>query len=110
MQHSVTATTGDQEGFPVSLAEAAAHGLPIVSTIHSGITENVINGETGYLVQEYDYETMAEKIICLINDPALAQKLGMNGRKHILELCKPGLRTEKIKTLLYEASQEYKNH
>src|SRR5690554_213644 len=110
VQHSVTATTGDQEGFPVSLAEAAAHGLPIVSTIHSGITENVINGETGYLVQEYDYETMAEKIICLINDPTLAQKLGMNGRKHILELCKPGLRTERIKTLLYEASQEYKSH
>lgn len=99
-QHSVTSITGDQEGFPVSLAEAAAHGLPLVSTIHSGITENIIQGKTGYLVQEYDYELMANKIIYLIKHPVLAKEMGEEGRKHIMQLCKPGRRVKQIKELL----------
>lgn len=108
-QHSVTSITGDQEGFPVSLAEAAAHGLPIVSTIHSGITENVIEGKTGFLVQEYDYETMAEKIIYLIKNPNIAEQMGKAGREHILKLCRPNKRIEEIKKLILKAaSQEYK--
>ncbi|MCH8328093.1 MAG: glycosyltransferase family 4 protein [Candidatus Marinimicrobia bacterium] len=57
-QHSVSSISGDQEGFALSLAEAAAHELPVVSTWHNGIPENVIHGETGYLVREFDYEEM----------------------------------------------------
>lgn len=105
-QHSVTSLLGDQEGFPVSLAEAAAHALPLVSTIHSGITENIINGETGFLVQEYDYETMAEKIIYLIENPDIAEQMGKAGRKHILNICTPGKRVQNIKDLLFEVSTE----
>ncbi|QNK77417.1 glycosyltransferase family 4 protein [Winogradskyella sp. PAMC22761] len=105
-QHSVTSITGDQEGFPVSLAEAAAHALPLVSTIHSGITENIIEGKTGFLVQEYNYELMAEKIIFLIKNPELAEEMGENGRKHIMELCKPKKRVEKIKELLIQVSKQ----
>lgn len=104
-QHSVTSNSGDQEGFPVSLAEAAAHALPIVSSIHSGITENIIEGKTGFLVQEYDYETMAEKIIYLIKNPTVAEQMGKAGRKHIMELCEPGRRVESIKRLLFEATK-----
>ncbi len=100
VQHSVTSSTGDQEGFPVSLAEAAAHALPLVSTIHSGITENVINNETGFLVQEYDYETMAEKIIYLIQNPDIAEKMGIAARNHIMNICKSNDRTLKIKGIL----------
>lgn len=102
-QHSVTSINGDQEGFPVSLAEAAAHSLPIVSTIHSGITENVIEDETGYLVQEYDYEKMALKIIHLIQNPKIARQLGENGRMHILKICPPGKRFESIKHIIYNS-------
>ncbi len=105
-QHSVTSNNGDQEGFPVSLAEAAAHALPIVSTIHSGITENIIEGETGFLVQEYDYETMADKIIYLIKNPQIAKQMGKAGRKHIMKLCEPSKRVESIKRLLFEAAKK----
>jgi glycosyltransferase involved in cell wall biosynthesis len=103
-QHSVTATSGDQEGFPVSLAEAAAHSLPLVSTIHSGIPENIIDGKTGFLVQEYNYETMAEKIIYLIRHPHIAEQMGKAGREHILKLCEPNKRVRLIKELLIKAS------
>ncbi|MDB4274063.1 glycosyltransferase family 4 protein, partial [Algibacter sp.] len=100
-QHSVTALSGDQEGFPVSLAEAALHGLPIVSTIHSGITENVIDGVTGFVVQEYDYVKMADKILYLIENPKKAQEMGDKGREHIIDLCKEPNRISSIKKILF---------
>ncbi|WP_340102795.1 glycosyltransferase [Rhodohalobacter sp. 8-1] len=99
-QHSATSLDGDQEGFPFSLAEAAAHELPVVSTIHSGITENVVDRVTGYLVQEHNYETMAEKIIYLIQNPEAAERMGKQGRLRIQELCKQEKRIKMIKQLL----------
>lgn len=99
-QHSVTGLDGDTEGFAISLAEAALHGLPVVSTIHNGITENVVDGKTGFLVPEYDYESMAEKIIYLIQNPNIAEKMGKAGRKHILSLCNSQQRLEKIIKIL----------
>lgn len=95
-QHSVTSPGGDQEGFAISLAEAAAHSLPVVSTFHNGIPENVINGKTGFLVSEFDFEAMAEKIIYLIENPEIAQAMGTEGSKHIKKLCDPSIRTERI--------------
>jgi glycosyltransferase involved in cell wall biosynthesis len=106
-QHSVTSFNGDQEGFPVSLAEAAAYALPLVSTIHSGITENVIDGKTGFLVQEYDYETMAEKIIYLIQHPDIAEQMGKAGREHIMKLCESGKRVKQIRKLLFDLTDLY---
>lgn len=82
-QHSVTARTGDQEGFGISLVEAAVLGLPVVSTWHNGIPESVIDGETGFLVREYDYERMGEKLGVLLGDPALCQTMGNNGQKRM---------------------------
>ncbi len=105
MQHSVTAISGDQEGFAISLAEAAAHGLPVVSTLHNGITEQVKEGETGYLVQEHDYEAMAEKVVMLLKDTSLAEKLGEAGRKHILVMCDQTDRVASIKELLLRFSK-----
>ena len=68
LQNSTTAHNGDQEGFPVSIVEACAHGLPVISTIHSGIPEIIQENISGYLVQEHDFESMAEKAIKLLNN------------------------------------------
>jgi len=66
VQHSITAKNGDQEGYPNTILEAQCMGLPVVSTIHAGIPEIVVDGETGFLIQKYDYVAMANKIIHLI--------------------------------------------
>lgn len=107
-QHSVTSMYGDTEGFAISLAEAALHELPVVSTIHNGITENVIDNVTGYLVPEYDFESMAERIIYLIKNPDIAEQMGKAGREHILKLCEPGKRIKMIKELLHQTVCEHK--
>ncbi len=99
-QHSTTSVFGDQEGFPISLAEAAAHALPLVSTIHSGITENIIDGINGFLVQENDYLTMAEKLIYLIENPKEAEQMGKAAFEHISNLCPANSRVKKIIKLL----------
>jgi glycosyltransferase involved in cell wall biosynthesis len=79
-QHSVRAESGDCEGKPVSIQEASAAGLPVVSTRHAGIPEVVIEGETGLLVNEGDVECMARQMLRLLRDPSYAAGLGEAGR------------------------------
>lgn len=85
VQHSRTAKDGDSEGTPVSIVEASGSGLPVVSTRHGGIKETVIDGITGFLVDEGDWESMANYMVKLLNDPVLAGKMGVAGRDHILK-------------------------
>ena len=85
VQHSVVAQSGDSEGTPVAVLEAGATGLPVVSTLHAGIPDVVIEGETGFLVAEHDVEGMAERMLRLAQDPALAGRMGAKARKHITE-------------------------
>ena len=83
VQHSVTASDGDKEGTPVTILEAGASGLAIVSTLHAGIKDAVINGETGYLVPEHDVEEMAAYMIKIAADVDLAVRLGLKEAAHI---------------------------
>lgn len=85
LQHSVTAENGDSEGTPVVIIEASAAGIPIVSTRHAGIIDIVKNNETGFLVEEHDYEAMAEKIILLLENRDQLKTFGENGRQFIKE-------------------------
>ena len=84
VQHSVTAADGDSEGTPVTVLEAASSGLPVISTRHAGIKEAVVDYVTGFLVDEYDLNTMAEKMILIAADTDLAVKLGKAGRMHMM--------------------------
>ncbi len=83
VQHSIIADDGDMEGTPLSILEASAAGLPVISTNHGGIPDVVINCITGFLVNEHDVDGMAESMIKILNDNDLAKKLGLNGRKKI---------------------------
>ena len=85
VQHSVTASNGDTEGFPVVIAEAMVSALPVVSTRHSGIPEGVVEGETGLLVAEGDVDGMGAALARLLADPSLAAKMGAAGRARALE-------------------------
>lgn len=80
---SLTAENGDREGSPVSILEAEATGLPIVSTIHTGIPEIVNDGETGFLVPEKDIPAMAERLKELVANPELRIKMGKAARRHV---------------------------
>ena len=74
----IYAFSSDWEGMPNALLEAMALGMPVVATdCPCGGPRTVItDGENGLLVPIMDEEAMAEGICRLIEDPALAQRLG----------------------------------
>ncbi|MED9848073.1 colanic acid biosynthesis glycosyltransferase WcaL [Escherichia coli] len=59
---SVTGADGDMEGIPVALMEAMAVGIPVVSTLHSGIPELVEAYKSGWLVPENDARALAQRL------------------------------------------------
>ena len=83
IQHSITAENGDMEGTPVSVMEASAAGLPVISTLSAGIPEVIIHNKTGLLVEEHDVDNMAKNIVKLLKDKKVAIEYGEEGKKNI---------------------------
>lgn len=83
IQHSITAVNGDAEGMPISILEASASGLPVISTFHAGISDVVEHEVTGLLCEEHDINTMSKNIIMILDDMSYAKKLGQAGKKRI---------------------------
>jgi colanic acid/amylovoran biosynthesis glycosyltransferase len=77
---SVTARDGDSEGLPNVIVEAAAAALPAVGTDHAGIPEAIVDGETGFIVPERDAETLAARLVTILGDGALRDRMGAAAR------------------------------
>jgi glycosyltransferase involved in cell wall biosynthesis len=82
------------EGFALAALEAMAQRVPVVATAVGGLPEFVIEGKTGLLHAHGDDAGLAEKLLALLNDPALAARLAAAGhhlittkfsRQHTLE-------------------------
>jgi colanic acid/amylovoran biosynthesis glycosyltransferase len=81
---SVTGSSGDMEGIPTVLMEAMAAGLPVISTLHSGIPELVEDGVSGRLVGERDEQALAQAIQELVDDVEQWPAMGSAGREKVL--------------------------
>lgn len=80
---SITGQDGDQEGIPVAIMEAMAMGLPVISTLHSGIPELVTDQRCGLLVAERDVEGLAKAINYLVQNPDRWPDMGRAGRHQV---------------------------
>ncbi len=78
---SVTMPDGEREGIPVSLIEAMAHGIPVVTTPTGGTAE-LVDG-VGMIVAERDPVGLATALNKLLLNPAFAADLGQRGRQRI---------------------------
>ena len=93
--------TTDYDNMPVSVIEAMALGLPIVSTNAGGLKYLHRDGEDALLVERNDVGAMVENIKLLINDATLASKLSVNARKKAEEFCWEKVRPDWLRILSY---------
>ena len=68
------------ENLPVSILEAMAARLPVVGTPVAGTPEEIIEGETGFMIEPGDRPEMAERLVRLLKDPELRAQMGAAGR------------------------------
>jgi spore coat protein SA len=88
-----------EEGLGLVFLEAAAAGLPLIATRMGGIPEVVRDGFNGLLLRQPDDDAeLAEKIIRLLGDLPLRQRLGQQGR----EMVEANFTWEKIARTLEE--------
>lgn len=85
IQHSRVAEDNDREGTPLAVLEAMAMGLPIISTIHSGIPDVVTHEKHGILVKENQISKMAEAIVSLARNKDLKESMGQRAYKHVYD-------------------------
>jgi glycosyltransferase involved in cell wall biosynthesis len=73
------------EGLPYVLIEAMAAGKAIVASGVGGVTDAVTDGENGLLIPPGDVDALAGALVCLLGDPELSERLGMNARATAVE-------------------------
>jgi glycosyltransferase involved in cell wall biosynthesis len=76
----VVALSSLNEGTPVSLIEAMAAAKPVVATRVGGVSDVILDKESGYLVQSKDAEGLARGILDLLRAPDRAREMGLAGR------------------------------
>ncbi len=71
------------EPFGISLCEAMAHGLPCIGVNEFAMPEIISHGETGLLVERGSAQSLADAMLTLARDPAMATQYGLAGRKKL---------------------------
>ena len=82
---SVYVMTSEIEGQPMVLLEAASHGLPQVVADFPGVEDQVLDGETGYVVEPDDSVAFAERVASLLRDRESARRMGRRARDFVLD-------------------------
>ncbi len=82
---SIVADTGDQEGAPVSIMETLACGCATVVSNYPGARDIIRDGENGYLVDQKAPEQIAARVVTLLSDPGLRERMGDAGRRTVEE-------------------------
>ena len=83
---------------PLSLLEAFACGLPIVTTDAGGISFMVTDGKTGMVVPRGDYQQMADRALRLLNDSALTKTIVEQGRQECRKYAWESVRDQWLNT------------
>lgn len=87
------------EGFSNSIIEYMAAARPVVATNVGGAREQIVEGETGYIVPPGDAHALAERIITLLQDPASARRMGERGLEVVKEKFSCAAQVERVENL-----------
>ncbi|MEA3453699.1 MAG: glycosyltransferase, partial [Candidatus Caldatribacteriota bacterium] len=74
-----------REGFGLTVTEALWKETPVVASNVGGIPLQITDGEDGYLLDPFDYDGFAERIIYLLENPSKAEQIGKRGKETVRE-------------------------
>jgi glycosyltransferase involved in cell wall biosynthesis len=81
----IVCLTSINEGTPVSLIEAQASGIPVISTRVGGVEDIIVHEKTGILLDTFNPEELAEKILHLANHPILRAEMSKNAHNFVFD-------------------------
>ncbi len=90
----------DVEGFGLVYLEANSFGKPVIAGQSGGVSDAVIDGQTGYLVDPEDKEMIAKAILRVLDNQPLAQKMGQQGAQRVKEKFSWPLQAQRLMHLL----------
>ena len=101
--------TSDNEPTGGVLLEFYAAGIPIVAANAGGIPEVIIDGETGLLAEVGNPKDFADKVLILLNDQGLQDRLTKNGYNHLMDNFTKKVISDKFFDIMNQVSQTYQN-
>ncbi len=75
--------TSKREGFPITVLEAMACGVPVVATSVGGTPEIIEDGKTGFLIPPENPHLLSEAIINLLKNEELGKEMGKYGKERV---------------------------
>jgi glycosyltransferase involved in cell wall biosynthesis len=89
-----------RDPFPLAVLEGLAAGLPVLAWADGGIREQIVDGETGFLLPTGDVDALANALSRLVADSALRAHMGEKGREHLRMHCNPEHASAKFAQIL----------
>lgn len=80
-QASIFVLASYAEGFPVTIMEAMASGLPVVATGVGDVPEMIVEGESGYVIEPGDVGALADRLSRILTDPDRGRSMGEKGKE-----------------------------
>jgi len=80
---SITAGNGDAEGLPITLLEAQACGVPVVTSARGGATEGIEDGRSGFAFREKDVDALESALVRLLSDDTLVAQMTDVAQAHV---------------------------
>lgn len=74
----------DIEGFGIVFLEANYYKVPVIGTKTGGIVEAIVDGKTGFLIEQNDLNELVEKILVLYENESLRKKMGEMGHQRVV--------------------------
>jgi glycosyltransferase involved in cell wall biosynthesis len=95
----------EPEGHPRVVLEALAAGLPVVTTDRGAIRETVVDGECGFVLTEPDPRELADRMLRLLRDPDLRERMSEAARNRYLERFTQGATDRALAAWLEEVAR-----
>ena len=94
LDHDIFVNTSNIDNMPISILEAFASGLPVVTTNSGGIPFIVKDRVTGLLVEKNDHEHLAESVLTMLQDQKLARSIIQNSHQYVKQFSWENVRNQ----------------